>query len=177
MNRSTPSLDTVLANQLLISALFIVFAANSALSQTSGTGAINGTVTDSANATVTAVQVTITNEASGEMRSVVTHSDGVYTIPLLTPGSYQIRFQSPGFKALLKRGLVIKVTETARFDAQLETGELQEQVLVNTETELLQTESSTLGRVTDSKEITSLPLASRNSEAFHDFRFDCLQTW
>lgn len=166
MNCSSPSLDRVLANQLLIGALFVVFFANSVVAQTSGTGALNGTVTDSANATVPGVEVTITNEASGEMRTVVTHTDGVYTIPLLTPGSYQIRFQSTGFKVMLKRGLVIKVTETARFDAQLQTGELQEQVFVNTETELLQTESSTLGRVTDSKEITNLPLASRNYTEF-----------
>ena len=147
---------------LLVSILFGVICAYSALAQTAGTGAVNGTVTDSAKATVAGVQVTTVNEASGEMRTVVTNGDGIYTVPLLKPGSYQLRFQSRGFKVLLKRDLVIRVTETARFDAQLETGELQEQVFVNTQTDLLQTESSTLGRVTDSKEITSLPLASRN---------------
>src|SRR5262245_38297730 len=104
------------ANQLVISLLFIVISAGSAIAQTSGTGAINGIVTDSAKATVAGVQVTTTNEASGETRTGITHSDGAYTIPLLTPGTYQIKFQSPGFKVLLRHGLIIKVTETARFD-------------------------------------------------------------
>lgn len=68
----SPTLDRVLANQFLISTFFIFFSANCAFAQTSGTGALNGTVTDSANATIAGVQVTITNEAPGEVRSVVT---------------------------------------------------------------------------------------------------------
>lgn len=135
---------------------------NSTHAQTAGTGALTGRVTDSANDTVQRVRVTTTNNASGEVRTVVTNDDGNYSFPLLSPGSYDLRFEATGFKVHVKHGVVINVTETARFDTQLQTGELRELVVVTSEPELLQTESSTLGRVNDSKQITSLPLVSRN---------------
>lgn len=150
--------------RLLISIIWILSCgiAPATLAQTGGTGALNGTVTDSARATVPGVSITLINSASDETRTVVTHNDGTYAVPLLAPGSYQLRFQATGFKVLVRPGIIVNVTETARVDAQLETGEVHEEVLVNTQTELLQTESSTLGRVTDGRQITNLPLVSRN---------------
>ena len=130
--------------------------------QTGGTGALNGTVTDSAKATVPDVRVTLTNSDSDEARTATTNSDGAYAFPLLPPGSYELRFEATGFKALVRLHIVVSVTEIVRVDAHLETGEVHEKVLVTTQTELLQAESSTLGRVTDGRLITNLPLVSRN---------------
>lgn len=149
---------------LFISILWILSCGIAApiLAQTGGTGALNGTVTDSAKATVPDVSVTLTNSDSDETRTATTNSDGTYAFPLLPPGSYELRFEATGFKALIRPHIVVSVTEIVRVDAHLETGEVHEKVLVTTQTELLQTESSTLGRVTDGRLITNLPLVSRN---------------
>ncbi|HEU4766037.1 MAG TPA: carboxypeptidase regulatory-like domain-containing protein [Pyrinomonadaceae bacterium] len=150
--------------RLLISFLWILSCGIAApiFAQTGGTGALNGTITDSAKATIPDCRITLTNNDSDETRTAITHSDGAYTFPLLPPGSYELRFRAPGFKAVVHPAVVVSVTEITRVDAQLETGELQEEVLVNSQTELVQTESSTLGRVTDGRLITNLPLVSRN---------------
>jgi hypothetical protein len=71
-------------------------------------------------------------------------------------------FPRTGFKQSVKPGLQINVTETARLDVQLEVGAVQEQVNVTSEAQLLQTESSALGRVTDRTLVSNLPLVTRN---------------
>jgi len=133
-----------------------------ALAQTASTGALTGTIMDNSGAVVPEAKVTVTNEATGEARTVVSQPNGSYTIPLLLPGSYRVEFSKTGFKQAVKPGLEINVTETARLDVQLELGAVEEQVTVTSEAALLQTESSALGRVTDHTLVSNLPLVTRN---------------
>ncbi|HEU4389467.1 MAG TPA: carboxypeptidase regulatory-like domain-containing protein, partial [Blastocatellia bacterium] len=141
--------------------LFFIITSQ-APAQTAGTGALAGTVADPNGAVIAEVRVTITNEVTGESRSVLSLQNGNYTIPLLQPGRYAVEFIKPGFKKAIKNGLRINVTETARLDVQLEIGAVQEQVNVAAGAQLLQTESSALGRVTDREVINDLPLVTRN---------------
>jgi hypothetical protein len=133
-----------------------------ALSQTASTGALTGVVSDSAGAVVADTQVKVTNEATKEARAVASQPNGSYSVPLLPPGAYRVEFSKAGFKSAVKKGLQINVTETARFDVQLEAGGVQEQVTVTSEAQALQTESSALGRVTDRALVSNLPLVTRN---------------
>ncbi len=133
-----------------------------ALSQTAGTGALTGVVIDSAGAVVADAQVKLTNETTNETRSVTSQSNGGYYVPLLPPGAYRVEFSKAGFKSAVKTGLQVNVTETARFDVQLEPGGVQEQVVIAADAQLLQTESSGLGRVTDRALVGNLPLVTRN---------------
>src|SRR5262249_45881254 len=130
--------------------------------QTASTGALTGTVIDQNKAAVADVQITLVNEVTGETRTVVSQQSGNYVIPLLQPGSYQIEMIKTGFKKAVKSGLRINVTETTKFDVELEVGAVQEQVNVAAEAEVLQTESSALGRVTDRALVSNLPLVNRN---------------
>src|SRR5215470_4440424 len=133
-----------------------------AAAQTAGTGALTGTVTDSNGAVVSDVQIKVTSDATGEVRTVESHSNGGYVVPLLLPGTYTVEFVKTGFKTAVKTGLEIIVTETARLDVQLETGGVQEKVTITADAPLLQTESPALGRVTDHALVSNLPLVTRN---------------
>ncbi len=130
--------------------------------QTASTGALTGVITDAAGAVVVDAQVKVTNEATKETRAVSSQSNGSYSVALLLPGAYRIEYSKTGFKSAVKTGLQINVTETARFDVQLEPGGVQEQVNVTSEAQVLQTESSALGRVTDRALVSNLPLVTRN---------------
>lgn len=132
------------------------------MAQTASTGALAGGITDNSGAVVPEAKVTVTNEATGEARTVVSQQNGSYLVPLLLPGSYRVEFSKSGFKLAIKTGLQINVTETARLDVQLELGAVQDQVTVTSEAQLLQTESSALGRVTDRELVNNLPLVTRN---------------
>lgn len=144
---------------LILSSLLLFF---SDVAQTANTGALTGTVTDANGAIVSGAQIKVISETTGEERTVVSNDAGNYTVPQLLPGSYRVEFTATNFKRSVKSALQINVTETARLDVQLEVGSVQEQVTVTAQAELLQTESSALGRVVDSTGVTNLPLVTRN---------------
>jgi hypothetical protein len=133
-----------------------------AQAQTGGTGAIAGIVSDPNQAVVGGVQITATNESTGESRTTQSQPNGSYTIPLLLPGRYRVEFKKTGFRNEVRTGLVVTVTETARLDTQLTLGTVQQEVTVNADAQLLETQSAALGRVTNEKMVADLPLAARN---------------
>src|SRR5713226_4529418 len=55
------------------------------------TGSISGLVTDSQNAVVSGAEVTATNTATGVVGKTQTNSAGVYNIPYLRIGTYEVR--------------------------------------------------------------------------------------
>jgi hypothetical protein len=114
----------------LISGCLLVILSVAAAAQTASTGALTGTVTDSNGAVVSEVQITVTSDATGEVRTVASQPGGVYVVPLLLPGTYSVEFAKTGFKTAVKSGLEIIVTETARLDVQLQPGGVQEKVTI-----------------------------------------------
>ena len=78
--------------------------------QTAGTGALTGAVTDTAGAIVPNVAVTVTNTGSGLARSATSGTDGNYTVSLLPPGTYKVRFSASGFKTAEVGPVAISVT-------------------------------------------------------------------
>ena len=74
----------------LVGMLVCLLLSFPALAQTAGTGALTGAVTDNNGAVVPEAKVTVTNEATGETRTVMSQSNGTYVVPLLLPGSYRV---------------------------------------------------------------------------------------
>src|SRR5687768_1391060 len=72
-------------------------------------GEINGTVSDSSNATVASAVVTITNTATNVARRVQTNESGNYTAPFLPPGSYNVQVEHAGFKTGVRSGIELQV--------------------------------------------------------------------
>ncbi|HKF55543.1 MAG TPA: carboxypeptidase-like regulatory domain-containing protein, partial [Blastocatellia bacterium] len=98
--------DLILRCKLaLISSSLLLILPAAAAAQTAGTGALTGTVTDSNGAVVSDVQIKVTSDATGEVRTVESHSNGGYVVPLLAPGTYTVEFVKSGFKTAVKTGL------------------------------------------------------------------------
>jgi len=139
-----------------------VLCASFCSAQTTVTGALSGTVSDTSGAVVPSAQVTITNESTGESRSVTSSADGRFSVLLLPPDHYRVLITKDGFKAAARAGVQINVTETATLNVALEIGAVTETVTVGSDQELLQTDTSALGRVVSSQEVSALPLVARN---------------
>ena len=58
---------------------------------------VRGTVSDPNGAVIPAATVTVTNIATGGIRTAQTNSNGEYVISSLAPGQYKIEVQSNGF--------------------------------------------------------------------------------
>ena len=146
----------------ILSALVSFLSSANAFAQTAATGALAGIVTDASGASVSGAQINVTSEASGETRSIVSGPNGNYTVPLLSPGHYRVEISKAGFKTLTFEHVNINVAETDTLNATLEVGAVTEKVTVEAQAELLQTESSNLGRVTLGEQVNALPLVTRN---------------
>lgn len=78
---------------LTVSSLLLV-GSQLLLARSAGTGALTGTVTDPSAAVAPNVTVTLTNNETGQVRSVTTGADGVYRFALIPPGTYKVRFNA-----------------------------------------------------------------------------------
>jgi Carboxypeptidase regulatory-like domain/TonB-dependent Receptor Plug Domain/TonB dependent receptor len=130
--------------------------------QTPGTGAIVGRVFDPSGALVAHARVSAMNDGSNLSRQVTTTNRGDYEVALLPPGEYTIKVEQSGFEPEVLHSISVVVSETRVVDVKLRLGRAATELEVTAGSELAQTESSALGRVTDEKAIVSLPLANRN---------------
>ncbi|MBV8856613.1 MAG: TonB-dependent receptor [Acidobacteria bacterium] len=147
--------------RLLVLSLVLVSLAAHALGQ-GATGQITGTVADAAGAVVPGASVTVTNLATSLTREVTTGGEGEFAVPLLPPGQYKVEVAAKGFKRAVVTELTVNVTQTSTLNLTLDPSSVEETVLVTAEGTLVQQESSQVGRVVESRAISTLPLPTRN---------------
>jgi hypothetical protein len=123
---------------------------------------LTGVVTDSSGAVIPGAQVNASNLETGAERSTESNEQGLYTIPLLPPGMYQVAVTKEGFRSAVRDGLRLEVNQAARLEFQLEVGAVSETVEVTASIPLLDSQSSSLGQVIETKAIVDLPLNGRN---------------
>jgi Carboxypeptidase regulatory-like domain/TonB dependent receptor len=126
------------------------------------TAQLTGIVTDSNSAVVNGVMVTAENLSTGLTKKAVTNEEGNYQILFLPPGPYRITVQMKGFRPLLREGVTLQVDQVARLDFELQVGEVTQTVSVTAEAPLLDSQTSSLGEVVNSRTAESLPLNGRN---------------
>jgi outer membrane receptor protein involved in Fe transport len=124
---------------------------------------VDGSISDASAAVVPGAELKFTNQETGESWSASTNSQGIYTVPLIKPGSYQMDVTRPGFKPYRQTGLALETGGQHRIDVQLELGTQTERILVQAEIPQLQTESAVVGAVVSNRSIADLPLINRRA--------------
>jgi hypothetical protein len=127
-----------------------------------GTAIINGTVYDQGKAVLPGVTVTVTNEATGLSRETVTGGEGRFVLTTLTPGTYTIRVELPGFQVQTREGVVLPIGQELTIDFTLAVAGVSENVTVTSEAPLVEITASRLGSNVSEQEIDTLPSQGRN---------------
>ncbi len=125
------------------------------------TGTVVGTVTDSTKAVVAGAKVSAKNVATGAVLSTLSNGDGNYTVPNVPPGTYDITAQFPGFSTAVAPKNVVNIEQTTRVDIALSPGSTSTEVTVTATSPLVQSTTSDLGHVVESRQIEALPLNGR----------------
>ncbi|MGI8989964.1 MAG: carboxypeptidase regulatory-like domain-containing protein [Bryobacteraceae bacterium] len=125
-------------------------------------GTIAGTVTDPQGSLVPAASVKVTNTGTGVTREVTTDSQGAFAARSLVPGTYSVEVTAPAFQRQVQSNIKLDVGATATLDFHLTVGQVTDQVQVNAEAVLLQTEDSNVGTVIENAQVVELPLNGRN---------------
>jgi Carboxypeptidase regulatory-like domain len=126
------------------------------------TATIVGTVSDQSGAFVAGAKVTLVNEATQFTRSVETSASGQYVASSIPTGSYVITVANAGFKQLRRTGVALTAASTLTVDLQLSMGAESQTVAVFGTAPLLQAQTADVSALVDSRQMTALPLVSRD---------------
>jgi hypothetical protein len=143
----------------LLSLALLVWTAASAFAQTTS-GNVSGRVLDQSDAAVPGAAITAANAATGFNRSTVTDEEGVYRLTALPVGTYEIKVELAGFQTRT-REVVVQVGANIDVNFDLAMQSLSENVQVQADTPLIETTTSAVGGVVDTRRIESMPLNGR----------------
>ncbi|HEY1423938.1 MAG TPA: TonB-dependent receptor [Candidatus Acidoferrum sp.] len=126
------------------------------------TGAIQGTVHDRSGGVVSGAQVVVTNVQTNLAAQATSGTDGSYRFLALAAGHYKLNVIANGFRAFTETDIEVKVNDQLKLDVTLDVGTVQEKVTIEANAVQVQTESTQLGDVIDSKKMLALPLNGRS---------------
>jgi Carboxypeptidase regulatory-like domain len=126
------------------------------------TGSILGVVRDPSQAVVKGVHIRVTNTQTNLSLDTVSADDGSYRFLALPVGTYTINATLAGFQQFRTTDIVLKVNDQLRVDIPLTVGNVKEEMTIAADSVQVETESTQLGDVIDSKKMLSLPLNGRS---------------
>src|ERR1041385_2267985 len=125
------------------------------------TATLQGTVTDSQNAIMPGVTVTITNTGTGVERTATTDGAGQYVAASLNPGRYKVTAHLDGF-ADQTTELSLDVAQIAVANMKLSVGAIAENVTVTGVSPLIETATVSVGQVMAERTVQEIPLNGRH---------------
>ncbi len=125
-------------------------------------GSIFGTVRDSSGAVVPNVNVSVTSAETGSVRTTVTNSSGVYQVPALPAGAYEVEASFKGFKTQVRPGISVTVGAATEVDFDLAVGNMEEKVEVTAAPPLLDRTNASMGGLVGETAVRELPLNGRD---------------
>jgi hypothetical protein len=127
--------------RVLMCALYVLAAAT-AHAQVQ-TGSVAGIATDSSNAVMPGVTVTLTGDKLiGGAQVQTTDATGAFRFDRLPPGTYNVKFELQGFKTIDRADIVISASFVATVNAKLEVGNVSETITVTGESPTVDTRSN-----------------------------------
>jgi hypothetical protein len=142
-------------------AVFVFLFAAVLSAQTISTSQIRGTIQDASGAAVPGAQVKLTQAGTGAVRTTMSGADGSYALPDLSVGSYTLEVAKAGFTRYLQTGLELQVGVNPTIDVALKVGEMTQEVQVQAEAAMVETQNPGIGEVTSPQQVQDLPLNGR----------------
>jgi Carboxypeptidase regulatory-like domain len=125
-------------------------------------GRITGTITDQTGGVVSGATVTVLDVDRGASRILTATDAGEYNAPNLLPGTYSVRAEAKGFKAVERQKILLEVGKELRVDLTLQPGEIAQTITITESLPLVETANATLGGTLSNQTINDLPLNGRN---------------
>src|SRR3984957_5965774 len=146
---------------MILGAAFVSVMTTGALAQ-SYLGGVRGLVQDPGKATIATAKVTLTNQGTNVARSELSNASGEFSFSQVDPGTYTLTAESPGFKKVEQKGIVVGTQEFLTIDLKMEVGAVTESVQVTEEIAPLESSNASQGQVLDNQKLSDLPNLGRN---------------
>jgi hypothetical protein len=141
--------------------LFLAVFVCAAAAQDASTGAITGTVTDPTGARVVSARITVIQQTTGVTRTAATDSEGRFSLQMLTPGLYSLRVEAAEMASQEHKNIRVEVGGVADVGVSLTVAGRKEQVLVTSESPLVDTQPTAVSSMIGERDIEELPLNGR----------------
>lgn len=128
-------------------------------------GTIGGIVLDASGAGVPKAKVTVTNTDRNVVAgSVITDSNGAYSVTFVPVGTYSIKVEASGFKTQTESGIVLNVNDNLKINIALQIGATTESVEVKAEEAQVELGTAAAATTINGTQIRELELSTRNYE-------------
>src|ERR1700722_11444618 len=169
---------------ICILALAMVFLPTGAAAQGTPTGTISGYIVDPTGLTVPGARVVVESANTGATgaggrvvcgecnpgatRDVFSNQQGLYSVPALLPGPYNITVEANGFKTFHQNDVVLEAEQTARLDFALTIGSRRETITVEGSASLLNTSDASVSTLIGNRFVENMPLNGRSFSSLID---------
>ncbi|MGH3118133.1 MAG: carboxypeptidase regulatory-like domain-containing protein [Gaiellales bacterium] len=123
----------------------------------SSTGTITGKITDSSEAALPGVTVTLTGPTLIGTQTQVSNEQGIYRFPGVPPGTFTVKYELAGFSTLVREGIDVRLGFTATVNVQLAVASLQETVTVTGESPVVDTSATRVQQNFKLEQLQSIP--------------------
>ncbi|HEY9282224.1 MAG TPA: TonB-dependent receptor [Pyrinomonadaceae bacterium] len=149
--------------RLALAAATLLLVSLPATAQSGATGSLSGTTQDANGAVLPGVSVVARNVDTAQSRTVVSDSEGRWTMPALPVGNYEVTYELTGFKRQVRPNVQVEAAVPRTLDDRLEVGGLEgETVTVTDQATLVTPETATTFRQVSSEELVSVPTSTRS---------------
>ncbi len=152
----------------VIALSLLIFLPTSVVRAQNVSATLTGTVTDSSGAIVPKADVTLKNDASGDMRHTVSNTDGFFTFAAVPPGSYTVEVDLAGFEKWQATQIILNAGDTRNLAGiTMQVGTTKEVVTVEaTGEQVTPVDSGDKSAVITSKMMTTVPIIGQNAAEF-----------
>jgi len=119
---------------------------------------LSGRVFDQSRLAVPGATVVIAERRTSLKRSAQTNGSGLYSLPDLPPGTYDVTVLATGFESQERRELVLDVAQQAQLDFSLEIGQMTQTLPVTGGYERLQTTEASVSNLVERQLTANMPL-------------------
>lgn len=148
--------------QTISAILILIFSLIISVSAQSDQGRIAGSVADANGAVVAGASVTVTNQQTGEARTVTAKDDGTFSFLALRASKYTIKASANNFETTIKTGVDLLVGQALDLDLVLAAKGLAAQVdVVSGQDNIVNTASASMSANVNPREVEGLPVNGR----------------
>ncbi len=141
--------------------VFLIALASLAHAQTFN-GGLRGAVTDAAGAALPDAAVTLTDEATQQVRSTRSASDGAYSFSALRPATYTLHVEAAGFAATDRVHIALATQDFLTLDVSLVPGSETSVVEVKAEAPLVDPSTASISTDLSQRQLEDIPVLGRN---------------
>jgi len=153
--------------RLVLFMMAILLVAGTATAQ-NASSELRGEVVDDQGLALPGVTVVATNQDNGQFRETVANVDGSFFFPVMSPGTYEITAELPGFRRYIRPDVPLTVGSSFNLTVELTVGGIEEEITVTAEAPLVDTTSKEVGGYVQQQELLDTPSFNRNFTGYLD---------